>query len=434
VVNSQPGYYDLKVELVSKNNSAEVYTRLELEPRGDSFVSDCSRNSDCNNLACNKKGEAPQCDLKTKKCICWSTSGISDNIKDIKDCADQYGQGYFCSTRLNWIERCGASNSSKLSLEGLVTCEGKSDKSCVTCDNLKCQDNKNCFEFKCNNGSAVCQNGKCQCQQTTSFQASIPVVSSYTVNLAAGENVISSPVDEWLSITELSKSCSLINSYFESFNPQTKAMVNVQEINGAQAGLVKVKGDCSFTKSGQRTIYPLKMFAGWNLFSPTVPIALRDIMGDCAVGAKDLLEYVNVNLWREISQDVVLDPVKGYWLNVAKNCTLSCSTGSCQQTPALTAPAGNVRVMMKVFYYDNEGQVQYLDDAKIIITAVSSGQVVNTCLTYGGGVCNMDLAAEQSYRFTVEASGFTCKLENACPQTVALKKGQQQLVLLRLEK
>jgi hypothetical protein len=157
-------------------------------------------------------------------------------------------------------------------------------------------------------------------------------------------------------------------------------------------------------------------------------------MGDCAVGAKDLLEYVNVNLWREISQDVVLDPVKGYWLNVAKNCTLSCSTGSCQQTPALTAPAGNVRVMMKVFYYDNEGQVQYLDDAKIIITAVSSGQVVNTCLTYGGGVCNMDLAAEQSYRFTVEASGFTCKLENACPQTVALKKGQQQLVLLRLEK
>ncbi len=156
------------------------------------------------------------------------------------------------------------------------------------------------------------------------------------LSLSKGWNIISSPVEESLTISDIEEFCSL-KTYkghkMWAFN--TEEWTNPEQVESNEGVYVYANSDCTIELEGEKSEFGEKeLKSGWNLISAGNN-SLNDVIGDCKI--KGDIWKLDKGDWVYPELDEVLNPGKGYWVEVEEDCTL----GSEISSPPLPGPLGD---------------------------------------------------------------------------------------------
>ena len=148
-----------------------------------------------------------------------------------------------------------------------------------------------------------------------------------TLHISKNWNVISSPFEEPIKLSEIAKSCNLWTyegKYWSlAYDPQT-GWTQPNQIAKDEGVYVLSHEDCQVKLKGTPATFSSKnLKASWNLFSTET--SWNEIKGNCKVISDPALwEYdPETENWKHPSLTEKLDQSKGYWVAVKNDCILS---------------------------------------------------------------------------------------------------------------
>ena len=143
--------------------------------------------------------------------------------------------------------------------------------------------------------------------------------------LSKGWNLISSPFEEPIKLSEIAKSCDLWihkgKFWTWRYDPE-EGWTQPDQIEKGEGIYILSHEDCRIKLEGAPAAFFSKQFKkGWNLFSTET--SFDEIKGDCEVISSALWELIpGTDNWQRPPLDQKLDQSKGYWVSVKDNCTL----------------------------------------------------------------------------------------------------------------
>lgn len=153
--------------------------------------------------------------------------------------------------------------------------------------------------------------------------------------LFKGWNLISSPAEEPLTLSEIEKAGNCQDKVWPykgyklwGYDSKNGKWSHPSQIKNNEAAWIYVSADCQITLEGEPAQFsPKPLYAGWNLFSTET--SWDEIKGDCEIKSwfwrePQLWEWnQKTEKWEHPSLDEKLSQSKGYWVEVKSNCTLS---------------------------------------------------------------------------------------------------------------
>ncbi len=150
-----------------------------------------------------------------------------------------------------------------------------------------------------------------------------PTKPTTKLSLSKGWNIISSPINQSLTISKIKETCS-IGSYkgYKTwvFDASKQSWTNPSEINPSDGSYIWSNSNCEVKVEGEKQNFTKKeLKKDWNLIS-VGNNSLDDIIGDCKIKG-DVWE-LDKGDWIYPAMNENLDSGKGYWVKVESNCTL----------------------------------------------------------------------------------------------------------------
>ena len=163
------------------------------------------------------------------------------------------------------------------------------------------------------------------------------------LQLFEGWNIISSPAENPLTISQIEEYC-VAGVYrghkFWSYDPKEFEWSHPAQVKNDEGVYIYVFDDCRVGLEGNPAQFSSKsLYIGWNLFSTET--SFKEIKGDCEIISDPPLWKYNpeTERWERPSLDAKLDQSKGYWVAVEDDCTLSVSEEEC--TKGSDCPTGD---------------------------------------------------------------------------------------------
>lgn len=146
------------------------------------------------------------------------------------------------------------------------------------------------------------------------FLLSISIASAATLELSKGWNLVSSPIEEGITKTELDSKCNLEKVNMWKFDAE-QGYIATERIDPGQGVWIKLKESCTFTKTGSAVTTSPTLKKGWNLISASGKLA--DAKGECVVLEK-VWKFDTTKGYVEVDY-VTAD--EGIWVKVEADCT-----------------------------------------------------------------------------------------------------------------
>jgi len=177
------------------------------------------------------------------------------------------------------------------------------------------------------------------------FLATPVFAESVTIYLGPGWNIISSPVLEGFSPSEINKGCVLKSGPW-SWSLISGEYNKEKYIVPYQGYWVFIKDNCGFSVTGTKiTVMPeVRLYKGWNLVSGIG--AVTEITGTCQITSGPWW-YDNTGAMGCKGcyyKATGMDPSVGYWIRVSEDCILRTAGAPeqpTQPTTPVTVPAGS---------------------------------------------------------------------------------------------
>lgn len=231
----------------------------------------------------------------------------------------------------------------------------KSDSSSIT----ECAHSSDCADYGCrDNQYGACYHGRCECRNyngdppvrgcTVDTDCSnlnctqpdtAPFCNSnkaceckpdatnkveYSIVLYPGENLIASPVDELLTLSEVKKNCNVSQGFIvylpDNAAAGTVAFIGTDFISPQQGASITVINQCTVIKEGTPINYLTRVAKGWNLMSVSGPYSLNESKGNCEISEAATVSGGNR---KSVGLTEKLSPMQGYWVNVKEQCRFS---------------------------------------------------------------------------------------------------------------
>lgn len=197
------------------------------------------------------------------------------------------------------------------------------EKTCSQLGGTCCSAGQTCpggtFATSTDCGNLCCVGGTCQTPTP-------PTPGPTTVSLFQGWNIISSPVEAPLTLSQIESSCSLgtYQGYkVYAYDPRTQTWTHPSEVRKDEGVYVRANDNCTVSLSGTPASFTSKsLLRGWNLISTET--TLDQIKGDCRITSDPpIWEWDAQNKqWVHPSLTDRLNQSKGYWIAVENDCTL----------------------------------------------------------------------------------------------------------------
>lgn len=149
---------------------------------------------------------------------------------------------------------------------------------------------------------------------------------SVTMSIYKGWNIISSPFEEPLDLTEIAKSCKLTTYQGKiwawAYDP-ANGWTQPTQVSKGEGVYVLSKENCTINSTGDLAVFsPRTLKGGWNLISAEK--SFEEIRGDCEMAPNTgIWEFDSKSgQWNIVSVQDDLKRGKGYWVAVKNNCQL----------------------------------------------------------------------------------------------------------------
>jgi len=155
------------------------------------------------------------------------------------------------------------------------------------------------------------------------------------LQLSEGWNIISSPSESSLTLSQIEKYCT-VGVYKEhklwAYDSKNWEWSHPSQIKNDEGVYLYIFDNCNVGLEGDPAQFSSKpLYMGWNLFSTET--SFNEIKGNCQIRSDPpLWEWDSqTKQWKHPSLNEKLDQSKGYWVSVKDNCTLSISVKECSK-------------------------------------------------------------------------------------------------------
>jgi len=161
------------------------------------------------------------------------------------------------------------------------------------------------------------------------------VIGDYVLPLSRGWNLISSPLEQPLTLSKIEEFCPL--ETYEGYKMWAYDPVNnwthPTEVNPNEGVYVYAKEDCTVVLEGKKANFTSKeLKKGWNIIS-IGDRSLEEVKGDCKIAGK--VWELKDGGWILHGINEVLNGSKGYWVRVEEDCTLGESSAAPSQPTSI---------------------------------------------------------------------------------------------------
>ena len=150
-----------------------------------------------------------------------------------------------------------------------------------------------------------------------------PTNQKIALNLKKGWNQVSVPTGYSVSLSDIAQKCSVTSAwYYDTALGQYSAATTFG--NGTAGAWMKAGSDCTYELDAPyASTWSVPLKAGWNMIgTPVSTVQFSDYAGNCQVTSGPWNYSPSAG---QYAQSSMLEPGKGYWVNVAGACTLGAN-------------------------------------------------------------------------------------------------------------